>query len=414
MADSSDPQIDLTATLPCEILRDILHRATFIPHEWDVNATVISRGLFCSWDEHQLNAWRRLLPIRITITCISRRWRAIGLEFLYGSFHDTQNGGKLALFSSLLSSHPYYGTLVKRLTIPLAVTTRNHALIFGISQCCPNLLIVSTINNRNSPNLSPSLLSNPSILPTTLKQLDAGVITLPTSSISALLTHLPQLEILLLFDIGDDSSLTNHTKIVLPRLRVLQLVFLTRDDRVIVQFIESLELPLLSAMCIGVESKGPIPALPKNVSERLEYLGLCFRYNTINTWEAEDFRNLCRLRLHADHLSSTGFFFHLPMKQIVDLTCRLPLSLTPRAHFTKHGGVELAMNSLLDPSMMPKLRTLCLDLGEATWNRVEEQMRKDEWLITYFELLPPHLINKVLIYGSTSPTFGRKAFLSET
>jgi hypothetical protein len=386
MADSSNPQIDLTATLPCEILRDILHRATFIPHEWDMSATVIFRGLFCSWDEHQLDAWEELLPLRITITRVSRRWRAVGLEFLYGSFHETQNGGKLESFASLLSLHPYYGMLVKRLTIQFAVNSRKHALIFGISRCCPNLLIVSAIDNRNLLDPSLSLLSDPSIFPMTLKQLDINVVALSISSISALLTHLPQLEILLLSDIGD-LSITNHTKIVLPRLRILQLVFLTRDDRVIVQLIERLELPLLSAMCIGVESKGPIPALPKNVSERLEDLGFCFCYNTINAWEAVDFRNLCRLRLHGGQLSSTGFCFHLPMKQIVELTCRLPPDLTPGAHFTKEGVVGLAMNSVLDPSMMPKLHTLRLDLGEVTWNRVEKQMREDKRLITYFEAL---------------------------
>jgi hypothetical protein len=57
MTNPSSPQGDLTAMLPYEILRDILRRATFIPHEWDVSATSIFRGPFCFWDELHLHAW---------------------------------------------------------------------------------------------------------------------------------------------------------------------------------------------------------------------------------------------------------------------------------------------------------------------------------------------------------------------
>jgi hypothetical protein len=122
---------------------------------------------------------------------------------------------------------------------------------------------------------------------------------------------------------------------------------------------------------------------PKDVSERLEYLGLCFRWNTINTWEAVDFRNLCRLRLHGDHLCSASFRSHLPMKQIIELTRSFPFNLTPKTLST----TEPVMKFLLDPSMMPKLHTLILDIGGTTWDRMEKPTRDDEWLSAYFEAL---------------------------
>jgi hypothetical protein len=152
-----------------------------------------------------------------------------------------------------------------------------------------------------------------------------------------------------------------------------------------VQFIQSLELPVLSAMCIGVPN-GLIPALPKNVSKRLEYLELYPYVHMINTWEAEDFRNLRLLRLHGDHLSSADFPSRLPMKQIVEFTWRFRFNLTPGT-LSATGVVEQAMKFLLDPSMMPKLHTLILDIGGTTWDRMEKPKREDEGLSAYFEAL---------------------------
>jgi hypothetical protein len=238
-----------------------------------------------------------------------------------------------------------------------------------------------------------SLLSEPSILPTSLKQLEASVIVLSVSSMSALLTRLPQLEILLLCDIGDGSSITSYTKTVLPRLRILQLIFSRNNDGFIVQFLQSLELPVLNAMSIAVEYKCPIPALPKSLSERLEYLGFYAKYNEIDAWEAGDFPNLDLLRLHGDQISSASFRSHLPMKQIIELTWRFPLNLTPKTLSTT-GVVELAMGFLLDPSMTPKLHTLILDIGEATWDQMEKQNTKGEWLSAYFEALAASFVQR--------------------
>jgi hypothetical protein len=255
----------------------------------------------------------------------------------------------------------------------------------GILRRCPNLLIFSLIGRRYRRNLHFSLFSVPYTFPTTLKQLDANVHTLTVSSISTLLTHLPHLEILLLSDIREDSPIINYTKTILPHLRILQLIFSNRDEGFIVQFIQSLELPVLSAMCIGAPND-LIPALPKNVSKRLEYLELCFDLNMINTCGAEDFRNLRLLRLHGEHLSSADFRSRLPMKQIVELTWIFPAYLTPGALSTK-GVVGRVMDFLLDLAMMPKLHSLILDIGKVTCDRVEKPELEQKWLIAYFEAL---------------------------
>jgi hypothetical protein len=237
MADPSNPQPqrDLTKNLPYEILRDILHRATFIRHERDLHAT---SGFSCESDRaYQLRAWKEVLPSRITIARVSRWWRAVALEFLYASFHETQNGRKLASFASMLSEYPHYGTLVKRLMIR---HPRKQALVSGILQRCPNLLIFSFIDikYRGGGSLFSFLSSGPSILPMTLKQLDARCLSM--DFILKLLAHLPQLEILILDGITSGVPIFDYPKIVLPRLRILLLTFDMVNGGPNPQFIRSL------------------------------------------------------------------------------------------------------------------------------------------------------------------------------
>jgi hypothetical protein len=384
MADPSNPQTDLTGTLPYEILREILRQATFIPHEWDVSASSIDSGLFCSWDELQIQAWKEVLPLRKAIALVSRRWRAVALEFLYATYHDRPNGN-LAPFTSLLSSNHHVGMLVRRLTIQYVHNSDKNAAVTTILRHCPNLLILSVIDSRYSTQFTP-ILWHPPILPRTLKQLDAGVGALSIESIYALLAHLPQLEILALYHIGGTSPLVKCTKTVLPILRILQLVFIPMDSESISQFILSLEVPLLSAMCIGVLEADQIPTLPKDLSERLDCLEFCIRWNKIDEWEAINFLHLRHLRLMWDHLRLSSFRSCLPMNQIVELTLSFRF-LTPKALYPKRGELEQAMDFLLDLTMVPSLRSLFLDIEEAGWDRVEEQKREDQWLIAYFTAL---------------------------
>jgi hypothetical protein len=220
MAEPSNLQTNLADTLPNEVLREILYQATFIPHEWDVSSTSTFPGLFCSLDQLQIGAWKAVLPCRVALTSVSRRWRAVALEFLYATFHDRRNDS-LSLFASLLSVCPYYGTLVKRLTVwdPARDDARGEALVKMILRRCPNLLIFSFTDHYHHDQQPSPLLSFAPIFLTTLKQFDSRLgDSLPIGSISELLAHLPRLEVLMLTGIVGTLPYTNFTQIVLPIL----------------------------------------------------------------------------------------------------------------------------------------------------------------------------------------------------
>jgi hypothetical protein len=386
MAEPSNLQTNLVKKLPDELLRDILRQATFLPHEWDVSATSTFPGLFCSWDQLQIGAWETVLPYRVALSCVSRRWRAVALEFLYATFHDRRNDS-LASFASLLSVRPYYGTLVRRLTVWHAARddAEGEALVTMILQRCPNLLIFSfTDHHRHDLQPSP-LLSYAPIFPATLKQLDGRVDDgLPIGAISELLAQLPQLEILMLTGIEGTLPYTNSTKIVLPNLRMLQLSFSIEDSRYIHKFILSLELPLLKAMCIEVYS---VAHIPNDLAERLEYLELSYIHNKIGVWEANKFPNLSRLRLDFHQLHSPDVRSILPLNQIVELACSIPPLTYEARSIGEDSILGQVMNILLDTSTLPKLRVLILNIGEGNWNQVKARQREFQWVSAYFESL---------------------------
>jgi hypothetical protein len=187
----------------------------------------------------------------------------------------------------------------------------------------------------------------------------------------------------MLCNIRGTRCLTKSTKTVLPNLRILQLVFSGGEMKVISDFILSLDLPLLISMCIGAVTAGPIPPLPKSLTERLEYLEFCLPLNGIDAWEAENFRNLRRLRLKWDQLCSASFRSRLPMDQIVELTSTFRfVAIPPQGEV-----VEQVMDSLLDPSMTPNLRALILVVEEINWYRVEQQKWRYTWHTAYLESL---------------------------
>lgn len=92
--------------LPPEIWLKIFQIATFIPFERDLPATTFESGLFCSYDTYQISAFERVLPLRLSIVLVSRRFYQIGAEVLYTAFHANARlndcDPKLSLFSDLL------------------------------------------------------------------------------------------------------------------------------------------------------------------------------------------------------------------------------------------------------------------------------------------------------------------------
>ena len=353
-------------SLPYELMRDIFHRATFIPHEWDVNATSIIPGLFRNWDELHIRAWREVLPLRRTIAHVSRQWRASAIEFLYSAFHDVGKDGGLESFASILSDYPYYGTLVKRLTIRLTGEPQYNAQVARVLQQCPNVLIIDVQNLFGNDDPGPVTLSGHTTLSMTIRQLDIEHVS--TSILFATLPHLPNLEILRLSEIHGSISRLDRTSLpltVLPNLRILQLS--SRYVDLADLYTRSLKLPRLSALSTNIRSlTQPIPILPNDIAKCL--LCLEFRFLSVNIrgWKADDLPNLRCLRLRRPHLESDFFRSQLPMEQIVELTCDLPL-LRGTYLFRFQPDLDAMMAFTLDPILMPNLKSFTLDI--AHWTR---------------------------------------------
>src|SRR5258708_15920713 len=116
-------------TLPNELWYEILRAATYIPNEWDVS-TAFRPGLFFEFEENHILAYRKVLPTRLAIVNVCRIWHNIGIQFLYGSMHKTENP---TLFKTLLDSQPEIGILVKRFS--LNYDPRDQNAIYVIRMC---------------------------------------------------------------------------------------------------------------------------------------------------------------------------------------------------------------------------------------------------------------------------------------
>ena len=346
----------LTISLPYELLRDIFHQATFIPHEWDLNFTSITHGSLSGWRMFQLRAWRKVLPLRRTIAHVSRSWRAVSLELLYGTFHDYANDGMMESFASILSDCPYYATLVRRLTIRLTGWPEHDAQVAGILRQCSNLLIISI--HYKPRGIASGLITLPdlTILPTTIRRL--SMVNVPTSTVFPILLHLQNLEMLSIkFMLHSNKAPTPLT--VLPNLRMLQIA--SNYAATVEICSRRLQLPRLSALsidCLG----DSIPTLPNDMAKRLLSLEFIFPAENLRDWNADDLPNLRCLRLRWRHLKADFVRLQLPMKQIEDLTCNLPpvddSNLLPR--------IERTMSFILDPNSMPNLKYFTLDISDTT------------------------------------------------
>src|SRR6266404_5760896 len=109
--------------LPPEIWLKIFRIATFIPGETDFSATTVEPGLFCSYDKYQARAFAAVLPLRLSIVLVSRRFYQIGAEVLYTTFHADPYPNLpyrrhiRLLFGDLLVSRPELGRFIRRLSL---------------------------------------------------------------------------------------------------------------------------------------------------------------------------------------------------------------------------------------------------------------------------------------------------------
>jgi len=265
-----------------------------------------------------------------------------------------------------LSGYPYYGTLVKRLTIRLTGEPQYTAQVARVLQQCPNVLIIDIQNLFGNDDPGPITLSDYTALSMTIRQLD--IANVPTSTVFAILPHLPNLEILSLSEMDGAIRSPDRTSpplTVLPNLRILQLA--SRYVDLADLYIRSLKLPRLSALSTNIRSlTQPIPILPNDIAKCLLCLELRFPFVNIKGWKADDLPNLRCLRLGWRHLESDFFRSQLPMKQIVELTCDLPL--LSGASLSRYQPVfDTMMVFALDPTSMPNLKSFTLDI--AHWTR---------------------------------------------
>ena len=338
--------------LPYELLREIFHQATFIPHEWDVNATSYIPGLFCIRDNLQLHAWREMLPLRRAIAQVSSRWRAVALEFLYGTFHDNEEEQKLVAFDSILSDYPHYASLVKRLSIRLKKKPNHHTLAAKVLLHCPNLLIIDFEGVFGSGHQDPMALSNLTGLSATLRQLD--IINVPTETVFMILNQLPNLEILSISGVNDAILASDCPSVVLSNLRIVQFISRPRSD-VIELYMGNIKAPRLTTLVIDHF----FPRLPDDVTRHLRDLEFIFPYRMYEGWRADDLPNLRRLKICWECMDWDTFLSHLPMKQIVELTCN---SITIDAISRSRTHLESTILTTLNGDLIPNLKSFTLNM----------------------------------------------------
>lgn len=368
-----------TMSLPYELLRDIFRQATFIPHEWDVNYTSIVPGLFCMWDQFQVPAWKEVLPLRRAIAHVSRTWRALSLEFLYGTFHDDDKGRSIESFASILLDCPYYGTLVKRLTIRVTGEPEHDARVAGIMLKCSNLLIIDIHDTPINGGSGLFTVADLTLFSTTIRQL--GVANVPMSTVFAIIIYLQNLEILSI-KLMLDSDWTPTPLIVLPNLRILQ--FISPYSAPVDMYMRSLKVPRLSALSINICAIPQwVPRLPNDMAKRLLCLEFIYPFENIRGWDAGDLPNLRCLRLRWRHLKSDLFRSQLPMKQIVELTCDLaPFEDNNLSTYQSH--FERIMSFTLDPNSMPNLKFFILNLYYATRDLLRRKDQRGRGVREYF------------------------------
>src|SRR5258707_1368431 len=208
--------------LPDELLHEVFFRATLIHGEWDISASYFYLGLFCSYDEHQITAWEKVLPDRLNITQVCHRWYQIGVEFLYGSFHLSRGKDHshqthlMSLFRAVLEARPEIGHLVKRLSLNLdRGDNRDRVALISL---CPNVIIFSSLRVYTSTRK----WWDSAPFPSSLRHFDASVSGPTWATVVAVLNDLPSLEVLHLYFIGPSPLRdSDYPPLSLPALRII-------------------------------------------------------------------------------------------------------------------------------------------------------------------------------------------------
>jgi hypothetical protein len=351
------------SNLPDELLREILLQTTLIHGEWDVSTNYFYPGLFCSYDEYQITAWEHVLPDRLNITKVCRRWYQIGVEFLYGSFHRNRVMGRshqshlLSCFRAVLEARPELGYLIRRLSLDF--DPYDNVDQVAIISLCPNIMIFSSLRvYATSDKWWTSTL-----FPSSLRQLDSSLSGPAWATVVAILNDLPCLEILhLYFHSPSPVRDPNYPTLSLPVLRVLQLYMHHPDVTSLQIFVARLHLPRLVALSFSSgASASHSPAFSTPFPAQV--LG---RLVSLNTWNhpgstnAEDLA--CLRQVILENVPSEDLVTlipHIPFHNVTHIILN-PISTPPRwGHiYPWLSQFYDRMSFPLNPTTMPMLRIL--------------------------------------------------------
>jgi hypothetical protein len=156
---------DLFASIPDEILEEIILDASYLIHEFDIRRPTVEPDLVFmeinerDWELEVLyKDWQESLSTRVALASLSRRFRQITTPVLYSSFFfDSEEQEKKITVS--LNARPELGGFVKRIVVFGPPFGNGNYNMVSLLAMCPSVIILDSYVNISPPVLPASLHS---------------------------------------------------------------------------------------------------------------------------------------------------------------------------------------------------------------------------------------------------------------